>query len=272
MPYLNLDLDYLTHPKTIRLVGLLGEGSEILPIRLWCYVGKYHPETGRLVGYSAKEVESVAGWKGEAESFIKAMMKVGFLVEIDNGYELHEWKTHEGHLVMFKKRAKRAAFKRWGFSNATSNAKRKPKQCPLPNHTLPNQPNQTKEERLPAKSAAPPTPQAEFVEKFSEAYTSKTGAPFKADREDYVIAAKLLNEYGATRCVEKVNILGVLCEKKSAWFTKDGWASFTIKKLSNQWNSIIPEASQPTKEDEYQELRKKQEAMREQADRLINRR
>ncbi len=33
MPSLNLDLDYFTHIKTLRMVSRLGKGSEIFPIR-----------------------------------------------------------------------------------------------------------------------------------------------------------------------------------------------------------------------------------------------
>ena len=66
MPYLNLDLNYFDHIKTKRLVGLLGRGSEVLPIRLWCACGKHRAESGKLDGYSAQEIESLVEWWGES--------------------------------------------------------------------------------------------------------------------------------------------------------------------------------------------------------------
>lgn len=140
MSYLNLDLDYFTHPKTMRLVGRLGPGSEVYPIRLWCYCGKYHSYDGRLAGYSAEEVESCIAWSGEKGMLVNAMCEVGFLRKIageKNGFFVNDFLEHNGHLSMFKKRAKQAARKRWGIksSNATSNAKRKLKQSPKPNLT-----------------------------------------------------------------------------------------------------------------------------------------
>lgn len=59
MASLNLDMDYFGHPKTKRLVGLLGRGAEVLPLRLWCHVGKYHAQDGRLAGYSPQEIEAI---------------------------------------------------------------------------------------------------------------------------------------------------------------------------------------------------------------------
>ncbi len=143
MPYLNLDLDYFTHPKTMRLIGLLGKGSEVLPIKLWCHAGKHHAGTGKLSGYSPKEIEAVVGWWGSEGSFVEAMIHVGFMIDNEGNYELHEWKDHEGHLVMFKKRAKRAALARWS-KDATSTAKGMLEQSPilsLPNRTKPTNKN-----------------------------------------------------------------------------------------------------------------------------------
>lgn len=150
MPYLNLDLDYFTHPKTIRLIGLLGRGAAELPIRLWSYCGKYHCESGNLAGHSAQEIEALVGWWGGSGKMVEAMIAVGFLKKTDGGFKIHDWLDHAGHLSAFKKRAKTAAKAKWkayASSSASSIAKKKIKQCPLPtlpDHTLPNQQDQTK--------------------------------------------------------------------------------------------------------------------------------
>jgi hypothetical protein len=154
MADLNLDLDYFTHPKTLRLIGLLGKGSEVLPIRLWCWCAKYHAESGEMTGYSAEEIESVLGWWGKPGELIRSMVKVGFCEWKRGGNGgrtllIHDWSQHQGHIAPLKERARKAANARWNrikdecTSNATSNAqassKQCSKQCSLPNHTIPNQ-------------------------------------------------------------------------------------------------------------------------------------
>ncbi len=84
MPYLNLDLDFFQHPKTKRLIGILGPGAELIPIKLWAYCGKYHAQDGMLSGYSYREVASLCEWVGDATILIQALIKVGFLDATSN--------------------------------------------------------------------------------------------------------------------------------------------------------------------------------------------
>jgi len=145
MSYLNLDPDYFEHPKTKRLIGLLGPGAESYPIKLWCFCAKYHPEEGLLKGYSSQEIEGIIGWNGKTNTLIDALVRTGFLRKKYKDYQINDWLEHEGHIAKFKERSRLAAKKRWEkinpVSNATSNAKDEPKQCPvpnLPNRTIPN--------------------------------------------------------------------------------------------------------------------------------------
>ena len=146
MAYLNVDLNYFEHPKTRRLEGLLGPGSDCLPIRLWCYCGRVHPENGTLKGYSGKEIESVCGWWGESGQMVDAMVKIGFLDATGESYQVCGWLEHQGHIVSFQKRARFANRKRWGkyatkLRTPTRTPKSDIKESPyhtIPNHTKPN--------------------------------------------------------------------------------------------------------------------------------------
>lgn len=115
MPSLNLDLNYFDHPKTRRLVSLLGRGAAELPLRIWTHCGKLHPETGQLLKYPDDYIEEIAGWWGEPGKMIETLLRpeINLLERIDGGYQIHDWFEHAGHLVAFKKRAKTAAKKRW---------------------------------------------------------------------------------------------------------------------------------------------------------------
>lgn len=113
MADLNLDLDYFSHPKTVRLMGILGRGSEVLPIKLWCYCGKYHAESGRLMDYSAQELEAALGWWGKPGEAVEALLKIGFLQSEENGFKVHDWTEYQGHIGAIKKRNKKVAKNRW---------------------------------------------------------------------------------------------------------------------------------------------------------------
>lgn len=134
MASLNLDLNYFDHPKTLRLMARLGAKADVLPIRLWAYVGKHQPESGRL-DMTEAELERACRWWGKRGAMVTAMVDVGFLDQrTQTSFSVHDWLDHSGHLGTFKIRAQTAARKRWGMpeaqpSNASSNAKDDDKQC-----------------------------------------------------------------------------------------------------------------------------------------------
>lgn len=115
------------------------------------------------------------------------------------------------------------------------------------------------------------TPQVTFVNAFKAAYESMTQQPFKPKRCHYIIAAALLKDYGLEVAIGKAYILGRLCLDRSAWFTKAGWADFSIETLSAHWNAILDDRVQ-TKNDEFIADLKKVEAENERLNRSINRR
>lgn len=122
MPYLNLDLDYFDHPKTKRLVGLLGRGSDVLPVRLWCYCGKYHAETGDMTGYSPTDLESLIGWWGQPGKAVDALTRLGFLDAAGAGFMVHDWALINGHIAALKARAVAGAQARWAKAKEDAQA------------------------------------------------------------------------------------------------------------------------------------------------------
>ncbi len=142
MPYLNLDTNFFDHPKTRRLVGLLGPMADILPIRLWAYCAKIHPVDGAMKGYSEAEIEGVIHWSSaelSPGSAVKALVKVGYLKRVGKGFACVDWEQHEGHLAAFSRRGKVAAKARWD-KYATSNAQASPSIAPT-NHTIHSKPS-----------------------------------------------------------------------------------------------------------------------------------
>lgn len=116
MASLNIDLDYLHHPKIVRLIGRLGKVAEVLPIKLWIYCGKFHAEDGRLEGYLPREIEAQIEWKGKPGECVEAMVSVGLLDLLPGGvgYQVHDWLEHAGHIAVYKIRGQIGAAKRHG--------------------------------------------------------------------------------------------------------------------------------------------------------------
>lgn len=114
--------------------------------------------------------------------------------------------------------------------------------------------------------------QTEFVEKFRKTYEQASGQPFKMDKKHFIIAANLIKSHGLEAVEQKAAILSVMCRDKTVWFTKDGWADFTIEKLSSQWNSIIPQATM-TEEDKSKqriaELFQKEHERNERVNKIV---
>jgi hypothetical protein len=113
MACLNLDPGYPTHIKTLRLIGLLGHDADALPMRLWLHCGMHHPETGELEGYTSREIESIIRWRGKRGAAVRALVRTGFLDKAPNGYRVHNWLRHQGHIAVLKKRSLKANEARW---------------------------------------------------------------------------------------------------------------------------------------------------------------
>ena len=137
MPYLNLDPNYFDHPKTKRLVGLLGPMADVLPIRLWSYCARVHAKDGAMRGYTASEIESVIRWSGAPNKAVRAMTEVGYIVKSKRGYACKDWHQHQGHLEAFSRRGKIAAAAKWkAYAKGMPNALHKSKSSNAPtNHT-----------------------------------------------------------------------------------------------------------------------------------------
>ena len=84
------------------------------------------------------------------------------------------------------------------------------------------------------------TPQGQFVDNFKVLFKNKTGHPYQDEAKDYIIIAKLIKDMGLEVVIEKTKILAEHCEQKDIWFCKDGWSDFTIGKLCQMVNKLLP--------------------------------
>ena len=113
MPSINVDLNFFSHRKAIRLSGQLGDQAITCLLRLWCYVGQHDPEFGSLGDMLDYEIEHVSNWRGDQGVFVRALISIGLLDIIDGKAFVHGWTEHARHLIVYRNRAKRAAAVKW---------------------------------------------------------------------------------------------------------------------------------------------------------------
>lgn len=118
MPSINVDLDFFSHRKTMRLSAQLGDHAITSLLRLWCYVGRHDPKDGSLDDLRDYEIEHIANWTGERGQFVRTLISIGFL-DMENGRaKIHGWEEHSRHLILYREKAKRAANTRWANRRA----------------------------------------------------------------------------------------------------------------------------------------------------------
>lgn len=110
MPSLNLDLDFVDHPKIKRLIARTGYEGVYCLLRLWSYVARFHREDGSLASYTDDEIEQFAGWQGVRGGFLQGLLELSLM---DSNKDIHDWKEHAGHLVLYHERARIMNKKRW---------------------------------------------------------------------------------------------------------------------------------------------------------------
>ncbi len=97
-----LDVDYIDHPKTLRLLAALGKLADVYPLRLWCWCAKYAKDG--VVRGGVQELEKAVRWTGEAGKCHKAMVDAGFLNR--DGKTVHDWQIHAGRKIKQYERKK----------------------------------------------------------------------------------------------------------------------------------------------------------------------
>jgi hypothetical protein len=91
----------------------------------------------------------------------------------------------------------------------------------------------------------------QFVDGWKERYREKTKLDYRDGSAAYVNASRMIKKFGIEQVCLKGNILADFCEGRSVWFTKDGWASFTIEKLISRWNELLPKENEKINREEY---------------------
>ena len=87
---------FRNHRKRKRLVRELGKGAEVYLIDLWITVAIDCPE-GVLIGWDEIDIADAAGWEGDPDIFVSALINTIWLEKNNDGdYAIHDWCEHQG--------------------------------------------------------------------------------------------------------------------------------------------------------------------------------
>lgn len=168
-----LSTGYFEHPKTIKLERRLGDSGVLSHIRLLRFCASNPTRwDGNLLGMSAEDIAIAAGWKGDEEDFVKALLECRLLDKIPEGLVIHDWADHNTYVadgIERSEKAKKAANKRWAKHRAEASKA----DAPLVDHTKDAQALQNDAE---AKSSNAPYPEPYPVPEPEPTPTMREGA------------------------------------------------------------------------------------------------
>lgn len=105
------------------------------------------------------------------------------------------------------------------------------------------------------------SPQAIVYDYFAEKYKHLTGIDYRSTKADFSNLSDLVKQYGIDQVKQKIDWLEIGCTHPGVyWFATDINA-FTINKLINKWNEILPVLTDEQRK-QKEKLRKEQETKR----------
>ena len=110
MAWIELHQSLTTHKKTRRLARALGLGvpqgipqtiGHLCLFWLWCVDGT---EDGSLADLDAQDIADAAGWTGDPDVFMEAMIASEFIERSPEGLAIHDWNDYIGRLISFREK------------------------------------------------------------------------------------------------------------------------------------------------------------------------
>ena len=87
---MRLDLNFVDHRKVKRLIRMVGYEAFYRLLRLFSIAGRIY-QNGYLKGCDGDDIEALSEWSGDPSVFTSALVTIGFIDEVDGGYQIHDW-------------------------------------------------------------------------------------------------------------------------------------------------------------------------------------
>ena len=105
---IRISISFKGHRKRVKLQQLLGKGATDYILDLWINTALNHPK-GILTGMDESDIAIEAGYSGDANKFVDAMLRCGFLDRHEDGtYYIHDWDEHQRYVMFAPERSEKA--------------------------------------------------------------------------------------------------------------------------------------------------------------------
>jgi hypothetical protein len=122
MDWVRVNAGFLREPVVADLVDALSEpGAALNALALRPWVGEFFPEG--IITASPRRIEDGAAWRGQPGVLFAAMVKVGYLVQRGDGYELHKFEEENAAIWREVLRDRRRAQERRAVETAEREAR-----------------------------------------------------------------------------------------------------------------------------------------------------
>jgi hypothetical protein len=161
--FIRLDINFFSHPKTLRMKARIGDAAFWVMPSLWCYMANNQPD-GDMSGFTAAEIAAFIDYGGDPTTLLRAMIecggpgKSGFVDE--NPLRLHDWQEHNGWHMAQRERAKNAAEARWRPKNALAMPQAMQKPC---TSNAPGNATERRGDKITEDTTTPPAPTVPVV-------------------------------------------------------------------------------------------------------------
>ena len=140
MAWIELHQSLWTHRKTVILAATLGINELYAAAhmsKLWTWALD-NAQNGDLTGLPNKVIAFGAGWTGDENAFVDALVSSGWVDRDGGSMSLHDWYDYAGRLID-KKNANKERMRNARAKNVQRTNDAQPSHVQgLPNHTLPN--------------------------------------------------------------------------------------------------------------------------------------
>jgi len=107
MAWIESNQELARHPKAIKAARVLGISIPAVVGHLhflwwWCLE---YAQDGDLSRFDVSDIADAAGWEGDAEVFVTALINcgpgdsIGFIEQTDLGLAIHDWMNYAGRLI-----------------------------------------------------------------------------------------------------------------------------------------------------------------------------
>lgn len=103
---MRIDLDFVEHPKTRRLIRMVGYEGFYCLMKLFAVTAKVFPK-GELTGCDEHDIEDLADWRGKRGKFFSALSEpnFAFIEQAGGNWRIHDWHVHQPWIYNSKERS-----------------------------------------------------------------------------------------------------------------------------------------------------------------------